>query len=307
MWNLTLVTFCVVYWSVFLKPYDRVSVTVGMILLSLVLFLVVDLPARTFAFELLGSPLTVQLSEMWLRAMLAAGLAIAGTHSAISVHPLVRSGQRRAGLTAWIVPGLIGFLAPFLLPLAPGLGYWLAGLGLTAFLIGSVILLEYHTVGRPARYFGLPGTGHSGQSTEVADGVVARLALNLLTYGVALAAFVLLYQSRARSLVTASAMVLVSSLMALNLLQGIGQPMRRTALYAGLTGLVMGECMWALNYWRIHALTGGVLLLLFFYVAVGLAQQHLQGSLTRRVLVEFLTVIAIGVWLLFRFGVQLGS
>lgn len=272
-----------------METYDRVSVTVGMVLLGLVLFLVIDLPARTFAFVPLGSPLTVQLSEQWLRAMLAAGLAIAGTHSVVSVHPLVRSGQRQAGFTAWIVPGLSGFLAPFLLPLAPDLHYWLGGLGMTAVLTGSVILLEYYTA-----------------DPDALDYTVARLALNLLAYGVALAAFVLIYQSRARSLVTATATAIVSSLVALNLLQGVGQPMRRTVLYAGLAGLVMGQSTWALNYWRIHTLTGGVLLLLFFYVAVGVAQQHLQGSLTRRVLAEFLTVAAIGVWLLLRFRLPVG-
>ena len=273
-----------------METYDRVSVTVSLVLLSLILFLVVDLPARTFAFVPFGSPLVVQLSEQWLRAMLVAGLAIAGTHSVVSTHPLARSRQWRAGFTAWIVPGVTGFLAPFLLPLAPDLRYWLGGLGLMATLIGSIVLLEYYIA-----------------DPDAPDHAVASLALNLLTYGVALAAFVLIYQSRARSLITATATAVVSGLMALSLLQSVGQPKRRTALYAGLAGLVMGQSTWALNYWRIHALTGGVLLLLFFYVVVGVAQQHLQGSLTRRVLVEFLVVVAVGVWLLLRFGLPAGS
>jgi len=265
-----------------LETFNRVSITVGLVLLGLVVFLIIDLPARTFAFTPLGSPLTVRLSEQWLRAMLAAALAVAGTHSVVSAHPQARRG-RWAGLTVWIVPGLIGFLAPFLLPLAPDLRYWLAGLALTAILMGSVILLEY--------YIADQATSRSA----------TRLALNLLTYGVALAAFALIYHSRARSLITATATAAVSSLMALSLLQGANQPIRRTLLYATLAGLVMGQNTWALNYWRIHALAGGVLLLLFFYTIVGLAQQHLQGTLTRRVLIEFLAVAAIGVWLLLHF------
>lgn len=270
-------------WSSLVETLNRISVTLGLVLLGLVLFLVVDLPARTFAFVLFGSPLTVQLSVQWLRAMLAAGLAVAGTHSVVSAHPLAGHSQRRAGFTAWIVPGLIGFLAPFLLPLAPDLRYWLGGLGVTAVLIASVILLEYHTT-----------------DPRVPNYAVARLALNLLTYGVALAAFVLIYRSKARSLVTATATAIVSALMVLSLLQVVNQPMRRMALYAVLAGLVMGQSTWALNYWRIQPLTGGVLLLLFFYVVVGVAQQHLQGLLTRRVLVEFLAVAAVGVWLILR-------
>jgi hypothetical protein len=271
-------------WSSLVETFNRVSVTLGLVLLGLVLFLVVDLPARTFAFVLFGSPLTVQLSVQWLRAMLAAGLAVAGTHSVVSAHPLARHSQRRAGFTAWIVPGLIGFLAPFLLPLAPDLRYWLGGLAVTAVLIASVILLEYHTT-----------------DPHVPDYAVARLALNLLTYGVALAALVLIYRSKARSLVTATATAILSALIVLSLLQVVNQPMRRMALYAVLAGMVMGQSTWALNYWRIQPLTGGVLLLLFFYVVAGVAQQHLHGLLTRRVLVEFLAVAALGVWLILRF------
>ena len=273
-----------------METFGRVSVTLGLLLLGLVLFLVVDLPARTFAFVPLGSPLTVRLSEQWLRAMLTAGLAIAGTHSGVSAHPLARHSQRRVGFTAWIVPGLSGFLVPFVLPLAPDLRFWLGGLGVTAVLIGSVILLEYYT-----------------SDPDVPRYAMARQALNLLTYGVALGAFVLIYHSRARSLVTATATAAVSALMVLSLLQVVSQPMRRTALYAALAGLVMGQGTWALNYWRIQALTGGVLLLLFFYVVVGVAQQHLHGSLTRRVLVEYLAVAALGVWLLLRFEARLGA
>ncbi|UCC62794.1 MAG: hypothetical protein JSV36_18920 [Anaerolineae bacterium] len=275
-----------------MDTFDRVSVTVGLVLLALVLFLLVDLPARTFAFLPFGSPLAVQLSDQWLWALLAAGLAIAGTHSVVSAHPLAQDRQRWAGFAAWILPGAIGFLAPFLLSLATRLPswYWLAGLGLTATLIASVMLLECYVadLDAPAR------------ST-------ADLALHVLTYVVALTAFVLIYRSRARSLVTATATAVVSAVMAFRLLRGSGRPMGRTALYAGLAGLVMGQSTWALNYWPIHALTGGGLLLLFFYVVVGVAQQHLQRSLTRRVVIEFLAVAVIGVWLLLRLGAPLGS
>lgn len=280
-----------------MDTFNRLSVVVGLVLLSLVVFLMIDLPTRTFTFLPLGSPLTVQLSEQWLRAMLAAAIALAGAHSVVGAHPAVRRGQRRAGFTAWIVPGLIGFLAPFLLPLAPNLTCWLGGLGLTAVLLGSAILLEYYTADRQ-----IQAQAQAQPASDAPNRAVARLALSLLTYGVTLAAFALIYHSRTRSLVTATAAAVVSGLMALSLLRETDRPLRRTALYAGLAGLVMGQSTWALNYWRIHALTGGVLLLLFFYVVTGVAQQHLQGSLTRRVLVEFLAVATIGVWLLLRLG-----
>jgi hypothetical protein len=65
------------------------------------------------------------------------------------------------------------------------------------------------------------------------------------------------------------------------------------AMLAAAVGLILGESSWAMNYWRISAWSGGILLMLIFYVMTGLAQQHLQGKLSRRVLVEFL-VVAIG-------------
>jgi hypothetical protein len=63
---------------------------------------------------------------------------------------------------------------------------------------------------------------------------------------------------------------------------------------------VLGQVTWALNYWLLPGLTGGLLLLLIFYLMVGIAQQGLQGRLTRRVLLEFgifalIALILIGV------------
>jgi hypothetical protein len=48
--------------------------------------------------------------------------------------------------------------------------------------------------------------------------------------------------------------------------------------------------------------TGGLILLLGFYVTTGLANQQLQGRLNRRVLVEYGAVALIGLALLLRFG-----
>jgi hypothetical protein len=72
--------------------------------------------------------------------------------------------------------------------------------------------------------------------------------------------------------------------------------------------LITGEIIWAMNYWRIQGLTGGLILLLGFYVATGLANQQLQGRLTRRVLVEYAVVALIGLVILLQFqAVQGGS
>jgi hypothetical protein len=115
----------------------------------------------------------------------------------------------------------------------------------------------------------------------------ARLGMNALTYAVALVLFLLVYRSRARSIVSATEIMLVSGLLALELLRGSGRPMLMITLYAGITGLLLGQVTWVLNYWRLASLTGGLVLLVVFYDVVGLAQSALQGRISRRVIIEY--------------------
>jgi hypothetical protein len=55
---------------------------------------------------------------------------------------------------------------------------------------------------------------------------------------------------------------------------------------------VVGEATWALNYWRLDNWTASLLLLLFFYLATGIAQQYLLDRLKPAVLLEFGLVTA---------------
>jgi hypothetical protein len=57
-----------------------------------------------------------------------------------------------------------------------------------------------------------------------------------------------------------------------------------------------------MNYWRISGITGGLILLLGFYVTSGLANQQLQGRVTRRVLIEYAVVALVGLVVLLQFG-----
>jgi hypothetical protein len=127
------------------------------------------------------------------------------------------------------------------------------------------------------------------------------LSLNIWAYVLAAVVFVLIYSAKARSLLSATGVTLVSTLLALELLRGAGRDFAHTALYALIAGLITGEIIWAMNYWRIQGVTGGLILLLGFYVASGLANQQLQGRLTRRVLLEYGIVALIGLMVLLRF------
>lgn len=266
-------------------PYDQISVLTSLILIGIVLFLVVHVPTWTLAAMPLGSPLTLQVSGGWLVTLLLLGLACTGTDSVIRCHPRSRAGELPYTFVFWILPGLVTLLAAVLLPRAPSTQYWLMGLVTAAVLISLIVAMEYRTVDPAEPSYRL-----------------ARLALNLTAYLAALGLFIVIYASKLRSLITATTTLAAGSLLALDLLRDVQQPMRRRVLYATIVGLLLGEAVWALNYWRISSLTVGGLLLLLLYIATGLAQQHLQGNLNRRTLIEFALVGAIGVIVLLRYS-----
>ncbi len=262
-----------------MSTYERLSLTVSLVLLGLTFFLVIELPTRTFAFSILGSPLSIQLSETWLMAALLVGLACFGSDAAMRTHPLAY--RQRHPFVFWILPGLSVLLAALVLPLAPDRLYWLGGLLLTALFLSLVIVAEYHTLDPTAPRYG-----------------AARFILDISVYAIALALFTIIYSSKARSLVSATATLATSSLLTLELLRGTRYELRRIGLYASVSGVVMGQAVWALNYGKMDGLRGGLLLLLIFYLITGLARQGLLGRLKRRTLIEFGLVALMGLGLL---------
>jgi len=266
-------------------PYDHISVLTSLILIGIVLFLVVHVPTWTLASQPLGSPLTLNVSGDWLVTLILLGLACTGTDSVIRCHPRSRAGELPYTFVFWILPGLLTVLMAALLPRAPNTQYWFMGLIATAALLSLVVAVEYRTVDPSAPAYR-----------------PARLALNLVTYLIALGLFTVIYASKARSLITATSTMVAGGLLALDLLREEQQPMHRRLLYASLIGLLLGEAVWALNYWRVSSLTVGGLLLLLFYLTTGIAQQHLQENLNRRTLLEFATVGVIGVIILLRYS-----
>jgi hypothetical protein len=223
-------------------------------------------------------------------------LACTGTDSLIRSHPLIHRGETRYTFTFWTLPGLSVVTATLLLPLAPNgtallrrfvaplTPYWLGGLALTALLLLLIAVAQYHTVDPSDPGYRL-----------------ARLALNVVVYFVALSLFILIYGSKTRSLLSATTTAAVGSLLALELLRGVHHNLRLTGLYTLITGLALGEVTWALNYWTVGRLTGGLLLLLVFYLVTGLSRERLLQRLNRRALVEFALVALVGLGLIIKY------
>ena len=128
----------------------------------------------------------------------------------------------------------------------------------------------------------------------------ARLTLNVIAYALAFISFALIYSSRGRSVLTATAVSTVAAVLAFELLNTTEVQLRQAFFYGLLTSLLLGESAWALNYWRLTALAGGMIMLLIFYAVVGIVQQILLNRLTRRTLAEFAVVTAVAFILVLR-------
>jgi len=260
------------------KPLDRnhLSLLVAVVLLGNVLFRFIELPEATWHFTALGSPLSVRVTASWVLVALMVGLVSTGTNFVIHDHPHAFRHPERPVYVSWILPAAAAGLSAFLLSLASTKQLWMVGLAVAGVLVSLAIAAEYDAV-----------------SPEAPGYAMARLALNVLAYVLAFAFLTLIYGSRTRSLLSASAVAIVASLLSLDLLSGADVPFRRALTYALVVGLVMGESTWALNYWRIAPWAGGLLLLLVFYGFTNVAHQHLLGRLNRATIVELAAIIAV--------------
>ena len=258
--------------------YERMSLLVSFTLLGLIVYFLIELPNRTVELILFGTPLTLVVSQRWLMALLLGGLVATGTSAVVHAHPLLTQRSSGYPLTFWLLPALFIILVTLVLPLVVvNLNGWMVGLGLTGLLLWFVVLAEYHTIDARDRWY-----------------EISHAWLNLMAYCLAFGFFLVIYQTRTRSILSASEVMLISGLLAASLLRAGPAQTGRTWLFAGVTGLVMAQCTWALNYWRLPPLMAAFGLLLLFYLFIGLAQQQLLGRLTHRALIEFALVSVLG-------------
>lgn len=265
---------------------DRISVTTWVLVLGLGLSLVLQLPTTIVSFRALGSPTSLELSATTLMALILALAAAVGTESLIRLHPKRQPNRLGLSWAYWALPAAISIITVVLLP---GISTQL--LKVAVILVSGLLLM--------LAFFSLYATVEPGQPGFRR----ARLWLDVLSYGAALLLFLFVYQSRTRSLLSGTMVSLTAALLAVELLRSATNEMRQVLMYSAVVGLLLGELTWALNYWPLlPGLTGGLLLLLAFYLAVGIALQGLQKRLTRRVLVEFAFFGVVALSLIVVFG-----
>jgi hypothetical protein len=265
--------------------FERVSVVVSLTLIGLALYFVLAFPAETTTFTIFGSPLTLVSSQQWLVALLLGGLAMAGADAVIRIHPALPSRHLGYLATFWMLPGLLVVLATQTLGLAPNPVAWAVGLLIVGLLLWLTIMAEFWQV--------TPGATGQHRWPYVWQ--------QLIGYTIALLFFIIIYRTRSRSALSGTGIMLVSGMVALALLRRKRELIGKTWLFAVIIGLYLGQMTWALNYWRISALTAGLFLLLIIYVLVGLAQQQLLGKLSRRALWEFGSIVIVVLLVIFNF------
>lgn len=270
---------------------ERLSITISVVALGLALSVLVPLPVRELYFVVLGSELTIHLSGAAQMAAIIVAIVCAGIESIIRLHPQAALRPISYTATYWALPSILTVASLILVQQAEWWGHQVLMLAVGSTLIALVVSLQYSSIDSPGAERLPGGLG----AIDLWQQPMARSVLNAIGYGTALILFITLYGTRARSVVSATSVMMASGLLSLGLLRSERIHVGRTWLYAGILALIMGELTWALNYAGLPLQVGGGFLLLTFYVLSSLIQQYLWKRLNRRVLAEYGTVYAVGV------------
>lgn len=128
-----------------------------------------------------------------------------------------------------------------------------------------------------------------------------RFILNIATYLGAFALYAVMYSYDVSLVAAAVGSGLLSAVLAAEILREtelmpppVGQRSLRSLGFAAAIGLIVAEARWSLYFVPLEGFLAAVFLLLFFYVASGIAQHHLTGHLSRPVVTEYALVASIG-------------
>jgi hypothetical protein len=202
--------------------------------------------------------------------------ACVGTDQVLRSHP--RISMRDVGPAVFVLPSLTVLGAALFLRL-PNLGRGLplaAGLVASGSVLATALYAEYLTYDQSGRRYR-----------------EARLLLSLIAYVMGFVLFAAIFAPKFRSILSATAILVTSALIAAELFRGSGRPDQH-ATWVAVVAICLGQVTWALNYWVLGAFAGGAILLLVFYTLTGLIRSYLNGSLVPRVFSEHLVVAGAG-------------
>ncbi|NLV74262.1 MAG: hypothetical protein GXY52_06230 [Chloroflexi bacterium] len=258
---------------------EQLWATVGFVVLGLLLTILVTLPTYSVTLTVLGSELALHIGTNVQFALVVTLLVCLGSEFSIRSHPDLPDRSIAYTVTFWVLPAIVTISSYTTLPLIlisgwPLRGVFILGVGLLLYLVFSA---QYHSLDR------------DGKSSWL-----ARLVLQTTAYLAVLVFMVQISSAGLRAIVSSTAVWLVSSLLALELVRELETRAVRVWLYALLVGLMMAEFRWVMNYIRADARIEGTALLLFYYFMVGLVRVRLQRRLTARIMLEYSIFAVLG-------------
>ncbi|MBI4302231.1 MAG: hypothetical protein HY664_06465 [Chloroflexi bacterium] len=242
-----------------MPSHERLIILVSLTIVGLVLALVIKSPPE------------------WLLVPVLTSMVWIGTDGVIRAHPKFRPQPFPQHLTFWILPTSLILGASLLLPKIATSYELLGGVFATALLLAATVILQSLTLESEEEFLRR-----------------ARFGLHFATYLIALSLFSGLYSIDLALIPSILWTALISFFLTIELLQEHHVDIVRAWLCAASVGLVLGETRWALSYWPLSGLNGGVFLLLIFYLATGLIHSHLVNRLTKGTIIEFAVVTALG-------------
>lgn len=263
---------------------DRISIAVWVVTLTLVASATLSLPGKDAVLMLGDLTFTLPIAASALFPFVLALLAGTGTEAVVRAHPLASRGELRLSIRYWALPVALTLIALVVQPQAPSILYWVIGILAFALGLAGVFVVLYYSLD-------VQGTGYRR----------ARALLNLVCYVIALLLF-LLVPSDWDSLLRSLALGGGALLLALELLRGTQLGGRRVGTYAAIVAVVITEVAVLLPFIGLSSLSSGLLMLLLFYLLVGLSWQSLLRRLSRRVVLEFALVGVAGLVLIFLFA-----
>ncbi|MEI6045246.1 MAG: hypothetical protein WCS37_12920 [Chloroflexota bacterium] len=267
---------------------DRIITLIFVMALTQGFLLVADPTTGPFS-NLVSQDYVIPLTVLLLTALvvITAGIADATVRSHPQIYLLKLPTLRIGGSTvefapfSWVLPSLLVVGTYLFLRLFDSPPVQIVGTVVSSLVLLVVIIAQYYTIGRQERLYGWSVIG-----------------LNIATYIAGFLLYGAIYVNKWRSLQSAPLVGLVTIFLTYELLRQTKAPLRTLMIYSLINGLILAEVSWVLNYWLVKVLIGGIVLLLTFYVLVGLMQAHLTKNLNRAVLREYGVVSLVSILLI---------
>ena len=253
---------------------DRIGITTWVVGFLLALQPTLLTPSWALTWHPLGTPLTLTIGRDTLVGLFLFLALTGGTQwilFAWDANP--RGVAFRQG--AWALPLAVGWLALRLLPHQPTPRAW----GILFVGTLAILALAWHTLVRVIHH--------------VDETYPAGFVWRVLVFVAAGILYLWLYSLPLRSLISATQMLVGTSLLAIALWLPLPLKPPIRWLYGLVAGIVIAQFAWAFHHIPISPLRGGILLMLLFYLVVTVVERAVQERLNIRILTELATITAL--------------